>query len=85
MRSLRAFGVLSVLLGTLSLLGPLPAAQASEPCCNVVAVNAAKGVVKLKDARTGRTCEVTVRNKAWVKALQVAEAADRNVSTTLRQ
>jgi hypothetical protein len=64
MRSLRTFVLLSVLLGTLTLLGTLPAAQAGEPCCSVVAVNAAKGVVKLKDARTGQTCEVTVSDKA---------------------
>ena len=76
MRSLGPFALLGVLLGTLTLLGPLPAAQAGEPCCSVVAVDATNCAVTLKDAKTGRTFQVAVLDKAWLKTLKVGKAVD---------
>ena len=44
----------------------------------MVAVDATKGVVTLKDAKTGKTFQVTVADKAALKTLKVGQAVDRN-------
>ncbi|MGH7381035.1 MAG: hypothetical protein ACREKR_02225 [Candidatus Methylomirabilales bacterium] len=55
-----------------------PTVHGGGPCCAVVAVDAAKGVVTLKDAKTAKTFQVTVKDKAQLKTLKVGQAVDRN-------
>lgn len=51
----------------------------AEPCCNVVAVNAASGVVTLRDVKTGSTFDVRLQNKARLNGLRVGQRVDRNL------
>ena len=44
----------------------------------MVAVDAAKGVVTLKDAKTGKTFQVTLKDKARLKTLKAGQEVDRN-------
>jgi len=44
----------------------------------VVGVDAAKGVVTLKDTKTGKTFQVTLKDKAQLKTLKVGQEVDRN-------
>jgi hypothetical protein len=50
-----------------------------EPCCGVTAVNAATGVVTMKDAKTGQTFNVTVQNKSKLNAIRVGQRVDKNL------
>jgi hypothetical protein len=50
-----------------------------EPCCSVVTVNAASGVVTLRDVKTGGTFDVRVQNKARLNGLRVGQRVDRNL------
>ncbi len=51
----------------------------SEPCCAVAAVNAASGMVTLRDLKTGSTFNVRVQNKARLNGLRVGHRVDRNL------
>lgn len=50
-----------------------------EPCCAVAAVNAASGMVTLRDLKTGSTFDVRVQNKARLNGLRVGHRVDRNL------
>jgi len=50
-----------------------------EPCCAVTAINAATGVATLRDLKSGRTFNVTVRNKARLNGLRVGQNVDKNL------
>lgn len=51
----------------------------AEPCCGVVSINAASGVVTMKDLKTGRTFDVRVNDKARLNGLRVGQRVDRNL------
>lgn len=50
-----------------------------EPCCSVVSINAASGMVTLRDLKTGSTFGVRVQNKARLNGLRVGHRVDRNL------
>lgn len=54
-------------------------ARSAAPCCAVVAINQATGVVTLKDLTSGDISQVTVTDKAKLKSLQVGQQVARNL------
>jgi hypothetical protein len=53
--------------------------QGAAPCCAITAINMQTGVVAMKDAKTGRIINVTVKNKARLNALRVGQQVDKNL------
>lgn len=54
-------------------------AHGAAPCCPIMAIDQTKGVVTLKDLKTGETFQVRVQNKARLKNLKVGQLVDRNL------
>lgn len=51
------------------------AAWTSEPCCNVVAVDARSGMVSIKNVKTGKVSQYKAE-PAGIKALKVGQKVD---------
>jgi len=69
----------------LGLFVALPAAQAAQatPCCAVVSVDKAAGVVTLRDNKTGQYARVKVTDAAKLATLQAGQAVDANIGIPL--
>lgn len=65
----------------LALLAALPATQvlAIAPCCTIVSIDKAKGIVTLRDNKTGKLETVTVKDPAQLAKLAAGQAADRSI------
>jgi len=77
-------GLLGALLA-LGLLTALPAQEvfAGQPCCTIVAIQKAKGIVTLRDNKTGKLEKVTVKSFDIEKRkLTVGKAVDRSIGVT---
>jgi hypothetical protein len=63
---------------TLGLVTALPATQvlAASPCCTIVSIDKATGIVTLRDNKTGQLEKVTVKDPAKLTA---GQAADRSI------
>ena len=77
------FAVTAMMLIVLS--GVTGRAQASEPCCNVTAIDARTGVVTAKDKASGREFKFHVTQAASLRTLRAgspvyADFAAKNVS-----
>jgi hypothetical protein len=75
---------LGVSLG-LGLIALLPASQAAEPkpCCAVVSVDKAAGVVTVRDLKTGQYARVKVTDAAKLAKLQAGQEVDANIGIPL--
>ena len=51
----------------------VPSAYAAEPVSVVMSIDAAKGLVTVKDSTTGRLAQVKVTDKALLKSLRVGQ------------
>ena len=51
----------------------VPAAYAAEPVSVVMSIDAAKGLVTVKDSTTGRLTQVKVTDKALLKSVRVGQ------------
>jgi len=60
------------------------ALRAAEPCCTVVTIDRAKGVVTLRDTKTGKLEKVVVQNPARLAKLSAGQAADRSIGKRIR-
>jgi hypothetical protein len=76
-RHQRLFGALLVL----GLLTALPATQvlALAPCCGIVKIDNATGIVTLRHNKTGKLETVTLKDPAQLAKLAVGQAADRSI------
>jgi hypothetical protein len=76
-RNIRNLGALLAL----ALFTALPATEvlAIIPCCSIVAIDKATGVVTLRDNKTGKTETVTVKDPEQLKKLAVGQAAERTI------
>jgi len=65
----------------LGLLTALPATQvfATSPCCGIVKIDKATGLVTLRDNKTGKTETVTVKDPAALAKLTVGQTVDRSI------
>ena len=68
-------------LGALLALGlvtalPAPQVLAASPCCTIVSIDKATGIVTLRDNKTGKLEKVTVKDPAKLTA---GQAADRSI------
>jgi hypothetical protein len=65
---------------SLALLTALPATQvfAGNPCCSIVKIDKATGVVTLRDNKTGKLETITVSDITIMK-LNVGQAVDRSI------
>jgi hypothetical protein len=71
-------------LGALLALGlvtalPAPQAFALSPCCSIVSIDKATGIVTLRDNKTGKLEKVTVKDPAQLAKLTAGHAADRSI------
>jgi hypothetical protein len=66
---------------TLGLVTALPAPQAFAvgPCCSIVSIDKATGIVTLRDNKTGKLETVTVKDPAQLAKLTAGQAADRSI------
>lgn len=66
---------------SLGLLASLPAMQvfAEAPCCAIVKIDKATGLVTLRDNKTGKLETITVKDPAAFAKLSVGQAADRSI------
>jgi Cu/Ag efflux protein CusF len=62
----------------------MPTVMGATPCCGIVAVDQAKGLVTLRDLKTGQTFQVAVKDAARLKSLKIGQAVDRNIGTPVR-
>ena len=58
-----------------------PATQvfAVTPCCDIVSIDKATGIVTLRDKKTGQLEKVTVKDPAQLAKLTAGQAADRSI------
>jgi len=54
-------------------------ASPAAPCCSISSINAATGVVTLKDLKTGQVSNVSVQNKGKLDALRVGQKVGKNL------
>ena len=73
-KTLRAALLLAALSLGLITLVPATPVEAAAPCCGVVAIDQAKGLVTIRDKATGQTHQVTVKDVARLKTLKVGQA-----------
>jgi hypothetical protein len=71
-------------LGALLALGfvtalPAPQVLAEGPCCGIVSIDKATGIVTLRDNKTGKLEKVTVKDPAQLAKLTVGQTADRSI------
>jgi hypothetical protein len=71
-------------LGALLALGLVTALSAPQvlagtPCCGIVSIDKATGIVTLRDNKTGKLEKVTVKDPAQLAKLTVGQAADRSI------
>jgi hypothetical protein len=76
------FGVLPV-LGAYAVLGMAQVA-AADPCCSIVSIDQATGVVTLRDNKTGKLEKVAVANGALLAKMSVGQPADRSIGKRVR-
>ena len=76
--SLRFLGAI-LALGLLTTL-PAPLAWAIDPCCGIVSIDKATGIVTLRDSRTGQLEKVKM-DPAQLAALKVGQPVDRSIGT----
>jgi hypothetical protein len=72
----------SRLFGTLLALGLIVAAPpvfAAGPCCSIVGIDKAAGIVTLRDLMTGKLEKVTVKDPGQLARLAVGQSADRGI------
>jgi len=64
----------------------LPATQvfAEAPCCAIVKIDKATGLVTLRDNKTGKTETVTVKDPAALAKLSVGQAVDRSIGVSAK-
>jgi hypothetical protein len=72
----------SLALGLFASL-PALAAMDPQPCCSVVSVDKAAGVVTLRDNKTGQYARVKVTDAAKLAKLQAGQAVDANIGIPL--
>jgi hypothetical protein len=73
----RLFGALLALALITAL--PAPPVFAATPCCTVVGIEKAAGIVTLRDSKTGKLEKVTVKDPAQLAKLTVGQPADRSI------
>jgi hypothetical protein len=71
-------------LGALLTLGlvtalPAPQALAFDPCCPIVKIDKATGIVTIRDDKTGKLETVTVKDPAQLAKLSVGQKVDRSI------
>jgi hypothetical protein len=71
-------------LGALLALGlvtalPAPQVLAATPCCTIVSIDKATGILTLRDNKTGKLEKVTVKDPAQLAKLTAGQAADRSI------
>ncbi len=69
--------LLSVVLGIAAL--PLMPAHAGAPCCMIMSIDQAKGIVTLRDNKTGEISKVKVAAPAQLAKLKVGQPAERSI------
>jgi hypothetical protein len=74
-RNIRTLGALLAL----ALFTASSTSVAIIPCCSIVAIDKATGVVTLRDNKTGKTETVTVKDPEQLKKLTVGQAAHRDI------
>lgn len=53
--------------------------QGAAPCCAITAIDMKTGVVAMKDSKTGRITNVTVKNKAKLNGLRIGQMVGKNL------
>jgi hypothetical protein len=56
-------------------------AEASEPCCGIVAIDTRTATVTAKDTKTGRTFQFKVSDAALLRGLKVGQAVWADFTT----
>jgi hypothetical protein len=76
-----------VLLSVVLALGiaalPLMPAHAAGPCCAIVSIDQAKGIVTLRDTKTGEISKVKVADPAQLAKLKAGQPAERSIGMTV--
>jgi hypothetical protein len=76
-RKLRLFGAL-LALGLVTAL-PAPQVLAVAPCCSIVSIDKATGIVTIRDDKTGKLETVTVKDPAQLAKLSGGQKVDRSI------
>jgi hypothetical protein len=65
----------------LALITALPASPvfAAAPCCTIIGIDRAAGIVTLRDSKTGKQEKVTVKDPGQLAKLTVGQSADRSI------
>lgn len=58
---------------------PAPPVFAAMPCCTIVGIDKATGIVTLRDSKTGKLEKVTVKDMGQLSKLAPGQTADRGI------
>ena len=73
------WALLSVVLALGVAALPLMPAHAMQPCCMIVSIDQAKGIVTLRDNKTGEISAMKVADPAQLAKLKVGQPAERSM------
>lgn len=65
-------------LGSITALAQLQV-QAGEPCCSIVSIDKSSGIVTLRDNKSGKTEQVTIRDASRLARLVVGQQTDHRL------
>ena len=79
--TVRSLALLALALGAAL---SAPQLRAADPCCSILAVDRDTGVVTLRDNKSGKIEQITVKDRAKLAKLAAGQAADRSIGQRIR-
>jgi hypothetical protein len=73
------FRICAALITALALAAVPVITAAGDPCCSVVSLDEANGMVVLRDNKSGKLEKIKLHDRAQLASLKVGQAADRSL------